>query len=101
MKKTIKNNAILFVDSHHGIYSYQFAVEQAIQSEYFDLSDVDQEDINILLNNLESDYYFDSWSNFENNVKIVIDNEKHILVINEDIWLIPVSCIDQLEEWYI
>jgi hypothetical protein len=101
MENIIENRAILFVDSHHGIYSYQFAVEQAIQSEYFDLSDVDQEDINILLNGLENEFYFDSWENFENKIKIVIDNEEYILFTNEDIWLIPVSCIDQLEEWYI
>lgn len=121
--KTIEESAILICDGYHGVYIPQIVTEEfapfGVSSQCtghfdgfrkftFDWSDVSEESVETLLNTPRytnnRDYeesYWEAWEDVLNNVKIEIDGEKYHMIQNEDVWLIPDECMDELEEFII
>ena len=99
--KTIEEKAILICDSHHGIHIPQIVTEEFINDERFDWSDVSKESVKTLLNGCDEEFYWESWEDVLNNLKIEIDGEPYHMIQNQDVWLIPDECMDELEEWMI
>lgn len=73
---------ILLVDSHHGIYCPQIAVERLLEMGLIEGS----EDTDTVLQGPDHEWYWDSWD------FILSHNER--LVHNEDVWL-----LDEGEDW--
>lgn len=125
--KTIEEKAILICDSHHGVHIPQIVAENFAPIGFsfggssqctghldgyrrftFDWSDVPRESVETLLSTpryTNSGYYeesyWESWEDVLNNLKIEIDGETYHMIQNEDVWLIPDECMDELEEWII
>ena len=99
--KTIEEKAILICDSHYGVYIPQIVTEEFINDERFDWSDVSEESVQTLLKGCDEEFYWESWEDVLDNLKIEIDGEKYHMIQNEDVWLIPDECMDELEEWMI
>lgn len=105
--KTIEEKAILICDSHYGVYIPQIVTEEFINDERFDWSDVSEESVlNLqhgfaLLKHGHHDEYWESWEDVLDNLKIEIDGEPYHMIQNQDVWLIPDECMDELEEWII
>jgi hypothetical protein len=102
MKKTIENDAILIADSHHGQYIPQLVVEGELNNPNWNWTKCNKEDIDVVLDGVENEFYWDAWCDIEDSVEIT-DNEgtKYFLIFNEDLWAVPDECADQLEEWII
>lgn len=99
--KTIEKKAILIRDSHHGVYIPHIVTEAFINDERFDWSDVSDESVKTLLNGCDEEFYWESWEDVLNNLKIEVDGEPYHMIQNQDVWLIPDECMDELEEWMI
>lgn len=102
--KTIENDAVLLCDSHHGVYMPQIVMQNEINNEHWDFSGVSQQNIDLLLkeNSQEDEWYWEAWQDVENNT-IIIDEDgtRYYIVCNEDYWLVPEECMEQVEEWLI
>lgn len=121
--KTIEEKAILICDSHHGVHiphlvveefaPYGFSCPQLFNHQVitghldgyrrftFDWSDVSKESVKTLLNGCDEEFYWEAWEDVLNNLKIEIDGEEYHMIENEDVWLVPDECMDELEEWLI
>lgn len=106
--KTIEEKAILICDSQYGVYIPQIVIDEFINEEEFDWSDVSEESVETLLNTPRytnnRDYeesYWEAWEDVLNNVKIEIDGIPYHMIQNQDVFLIPDECMDELEEWII
>ena len=102
--KTI-NDIVLCADSHHGVYIPHLVTKEYINDPTWDWSEVEQEDIDILLSNnaIEHEWYWGAWENVMDNVKVTDEHGTvYTLMYNEDLWLVPED-IDQeeLENWII
>ena len=107
-KKKIEGYAELLVDSHYGIYTPVTFYEewnsqitnQMVGSPIVIKTNVDNqtwEDIS----NVENEFYWDSWEMVLNNCQIFSGDTEYFLCSNEDLWAVPVECMDQLEDWMI
>ena len=114
--KTIEEKAILIRDSHHGVYiphlvanefapcgnsPYSSGHFNGFRKFTFDWSDVAEESVKILLNGCDEEFYWEAWEDVLDNLKIEIDGEPYRMIQNQDVWLIPEECMDELEEWII
>ena len=114
--KTIEEKAILIRDSHHGVYIPHLVANEfapfggssqctghfdGFRRFIFDWSDVSEESVQTLLNGCDEEFYWESWEDVLNNLKIEIDGETYHMIQNQDVWLVPDECMDELEEWII
>lgn len=77
-------NAIMAVDSHHGVYAPQFFIE-VFADKMVDLPyDVKQD----LLAGPDNENYWDGWD-YALNCLVIIGDNKCYIHHEEDIWLIP------------
>lgn len=93
-------NAILLVDSHHGIYVPQIFAEQNKDLFPSNL----QDELKDLLIGPDCEMYWDSWDTvlnlFEIDYKpnIISPNTKYVLFQYDDLWAIPVDELSQISE---
>ena len=117
--KTIEEKAILICDGYHGVHIPKLVVRMFIENDWlhmnfnrpsdirYDWSDVSEWSfLNLkhgheLLEHNEHDNYWEAWEDVLNNLKIEIDGEPYRMIQNQDVWLIPDECMDELEEWMI
>jgi len=102
MKTQIENEVILISDSHHGIYIPQIVVTENLSMPNWNFSECNEDDIKIVIEGPDNEWYWDAWNNILDNV-IIYDNEgeKYFLCHNEDLWAVPENCANQLEDWII
>lgn len=81
------DSLILAVDSHHGIYSPQFAVEQ-YQTNFTNFSKL-SEQIATVEAGPEMPDYWECWEEIEQKAQVLINGIIYNFFSNEDIWLIP------------
>jgi len=79
-------DAILVVDSHHGVYAPQFFIQQFADKMVGLPDDVKQD----LLAGPDNEYYWDAWD-YASSCLVVVNGEKYYIHHEEDIWLIPVN----------
>jgi hypothetical protein len=80
-------NAELYASDHHGIYIPQYFAE-SIQREY--LGGVSDEDMQILLDGPESEYYWDAWDMVLNNAVLTDKSGKRWTLWQDgDLWIVP------------
>ena len=120
--KTIEEKAILIREGHHGVHIPHLVANEfapfggssqctghfdGFKKFTFDWSDVSEESVlNLqhgfaLLKHGHHDEYWESWEDVLDNLKIEIDGEPYHMIQNQDVWLIPDECMDELEEWII
>ena len=101
---SIENDAILLCDSHHGVYIPKLVLGENIENTHFDFSECSKEDIELVLNGdpYESEGYWDAWHSIMCNTKVTSDEGiEYFIMYNEDLWLVPCECADELENWII
>lgn len=95
----IQEEAVLIMDSHHGVYIPQLIVTHERNNPQWDWSKCNEEDIQACINGTEDEWYWEAWNNIEQNVKVFNDKgNEYFLISNEDVWAIPVECVDQLND---
>jgi hypothetical protein len=120
--KTIEEKAILICDGAMGIHIPHLVTKMLLENDKwfssdgyrmnsdikYDWSDVPKESVETLLNTPRytnmgyyEESYWESWEDVLNNLKIEIDGETYHMIQNQDVWLIPDECMDELEEWII
>jgi hypothetical protein len=88
------NNAILLVDSRHGIYIPKITAEYIIQGTVKVKNKKDKDILNALgdLGNPENEFYWESWDSLLNKVICLgLDGKEYYLHQDEDLWAIPVG----------
>lgn len=100
-KMTIENNAILIANSHHGQYIPQLIAQGEIINPLWDWSKVSEDDKKALLDGPDNEWYWDAWSNALDNITVNFEGVQYFLCHNDDLWLIPDDCADQIEHWLI
>jgi len=105
--KTIEEKAILICDGYHGVHIPHLVVRMFIENDWlhmnfnrpsdirYDWSDVAEESVNTLLNGCDEEFYWESWEDVLDNLKIEIDGEPYRMLQNQDVWLIPEDCMDE------
>ena len=121
--KTIEEKAILICDGYHGVHIPHLVANEfapfgsssqctghldGFRKFTFNWSDVPRESVETLLstprytnNNDYEESYWEAWEDVLNNLEIEVDGEKYHMIQNQDVWLIPNECMDELEEWMI
>ena len=89
-------NFILLVDSHHGIYMAQSAIEQLLKMENVELNLI-QSDIDILLKGPDHEEYIELCNDAFDETEVYIDGVKYGVCWNEDLWLVRDNLSDK--EW--
>ena len=97
--KTIAEQAVLLLDSHHGVYIPQLAVKYYSQEPNWDWSNVSEEDIQSLLNGVEDENYWEAWEQVLDNVTFDVDDVRYIIVQNEDLWAVPSEVEFTEDDW--
>ena len=90
-------NFILLVDSHHGIYMAQSAMEVLQVMDNVDWSNVTRSDIEIVLDGPNNEDYADFASEILEDITVTIDGHKYVICWNEDLWLVRDNLSDK--EW--
>lgn len=92
-----KNSSLLVIDAH-GVYIPQLFA-QSYAKYITNMLDI-QEDYNILLLGPDNEYYWGAWDVVESNAKLLDDyNRECVLLLNGDLWAIPVTELDQIPEF--
>ena len=94
--KTIEEKAILICDGYR--------MNSDIKYDWSDVSEfsiLSLKNWELLFKHNEYDAYWRCWEDVLDNLKIEIDGEKYHMIQNQDVWLIPDECMDELEEWII
>ncbi len=113
--KTIEEKAILICDSHHGVHIPRLVTKMLLENDKwfssdgyrmnsdikYDWSDVWEASVITLLNGCDEEFYWEAWEDVLDNLKIEIDGIPYHMIQNQDVWLIPDECMDELEEWII
>jgi len=83
----LPHNAELYASDRHGIYIPQYFAE-SIQREY--LGGVSDEDMRILIDGPESDYYWEAWDTVLDNAVLTDSSGKRWNLWQDgDLWLVP------------
>lgn len=114
--KKIEEKAILICEGNNGVHIPQIVANEfapfggssqctghfdGFKKFTFDWSEVSEESVQTLLKGCDEEFYWESWEDVLDNLKIEIDGEKYHMIQNKDVWLIPDECMDELEEWII
>lgn len=119
--KTIEEKAILICDGAMGVHIPHLVTKMLLENDKwfssdgyrmnsdikYDWSDVSEGSIlslknwELLFKHNEYDAYWRCWEDVLDNLKIEIDGEQYHMIQNQDVWLVPDECMDELEEWMI
>lgn len=88
---------ILLVDSHHGIYMAQSAIEVLQRMDNVDYGDLTQDEIQILLDGPDNEEYAELSCEAMDAITVLIEGEKYGVSWNEDLWLVRDGLTE--EEW--
>lgn len=79
-------NAVLAVDSHHGVYQPKFFVE-----DYRHLISGVSEDTLSELTSPDNEHYWEAWEDVLNTATVTADGNRYRVEQIEDVWLVPLS----------
>lgn len=79
-------NAVLAVDSHHGIYQPKFFVEHYRQF----ITGVDEDTLSELANP-DNEHYWEAWETVVDNCTVTIDGNQYSIYQDNDVWLVPIK----------
>lgn len=85
---TFEESAILYIDSHHGVYIPQIFTQYIVPSQWAGISD---DDLKACEEGIENEWYWDAWCNIIDNAVLVHPENgmRYYIYHNEDVWLIP------------
>ena len=109
--KTIENDAILVIDSHHGIYIPQLFYQQynsVLIGQMVNDGNVKNIEINVThetwedISNVDNEFYWESWEDILGNCKLFSNGDEYFLYMNDgDLFAIPIECAEQMSDWVI
>ena len=113
--KTIEEKAILICEGNNGVHIPHLVTNVLLRNDKwfssdgyrmnsdikYDWSDVSEESLKTLPKGCDEEFYWESWEDVLNNLKIEIDGIPYRMIQNQDVWLIREDCMDELEEWII
>ena len=88
------DNAELLINSGYGKYIPQLFAEQYADTLGIELTDNDR----AVLSDTEHSDYWEVWFDLIDNTTVMFNHTEHAIYHSEDVWLIPLSELENIEE---